>query len=98
MRVRDILAEAMQAIGMVVTDEKLVDILSLVHLDKQSLDRYPHEFSGGQRQRIAIARAMSIEPAVMICDEPTSALDMSIQAQILNVFNELQEKKRLAIC
>ena len=96
MRVRDILAEAMQAIGMVVTDEKLVDILSLVHLDKQSLDRYPHEFSGGQRQRIAIARAMSVEPAVMICDEPTSALDMSIQAQILNVFNELQEKKRLA--
>ena len=70
---------------------KALDILEKVDIDKNSFDRYPHEFSGGQRQRIVIARTIAVEPKLIICDESVSALDLSVQAQVLNLLNSLKE-------
>jgi microcin C transport system ATP-binding protein len=74
----------------------IVDALKEVDLDPESRHRYPHEFSGGQRQRIAIARAMVLRPMLVVLDEPTSALDMSVQAQIVDLLRELQDRHQLA--
>ncbi len=74
---------------------KALDYLREVGMDIQHMERYPHEFSGGQRQRINIARAVSVEPRVIVCDEPVSALDVSIQAQVLNLFKKLQAEHKL---
>ena len=75
--------------------DKINNILSAVNLDPDYINRYPHEFSGGQRQRIGIARALSLDPEVVICDEPVSALDVSIQAQVLELLLSLQKKRNL---
>ena len=77
-------------------EELMVQALKDVHLDPDTRHRYPHEFSGGQRQRVSIARAMVLQPAFVVLDEPTSALDLSVQAQIVDLLRELQEKHNLA--
>jgi oligopeptide/dipeptide ABC transporter ATP-binding protein len=76
-------------------NERVEELFNLVGLDPSMTHRYPHEFSGGQRQRIGIARSLSSNPSLIICDEPISALDVSIQAQIINLLQELQEKLNL---
>ncbi len=76
--------------------DKIVSLLKEVGLSPESIDRYPHEFSGGQRQRIGIARALSLNPKIIICDEPVSALDVSIQSQILNLMMDLRDKYKLS--
>jgi peptide/nickel transport system ATP-binding protein/oligopeptide transport system ATP-binding protein len=76
--------------------ERVAELLQLVGLEPRLARRYPHEFSGGQRQRIAIARALAVEPKLIICDEPVSALDVSIRSQILNLLRELQDRLGLA--
>jgi len=100
MRIMETLEEGMAALGIGAGREerqaRIDALLGEVGLGPEVKLRYPHEFSGGQRQRIAIARALSVEPRLIVCDEPTSALDVSVQAQILNLLKELQRKKGLA--
>ena len=100
MSIAEIIAEGLEVqkplLGYGERREIVAQALIDTGLDPAAMDRYPHEFSGGQRQRIAIARAMALEPKFIVLDEPTSALDMSVQAQIVDLLRDLQQKKKLA--
>jgi oligopeptide/dipeptide ABC transporter ATP-binding protein len=94
----DIVAEPLRTHGIIPKNEirnRVVELLDQVGLGAQHLERFPHELSGGQCQRVAIARALAVNPRLIVLDEPTSALDVSVQAQIINLLQELQQKNNL---
>ncbi|HMY99235.1 MAG TPA: ATP-binding cassette domain-containing protein, partial [Burkholderiaceae bacterium] len=101
LRVGEILEEGLEALrpdlSAAERRARIVALCERVGLGEEALARYPHEFSGGQRQRIAIARALAVQPRLIVCDEPTSALDVSVQAQILNLLRELQRETGVAL-
>ncbi len=100
MTVRDIVGEAIRihklASGKLEEEQRIAELLTKVGLRAEAMNRYPHEFSGGQRQRIGIARALAVQPEFIVCDEPISALDVSIQAQIVNLLQDLQDELGVA--
>jgi oligopeptide/dipeptide ABC transporter ATP-binding protein len=100
MTVEDIVGEALDIHGLAenksARQKRIAELLKAVGLDASYAQRYPHEFSGGQRQRIGIARALAVEPKLIVCDEPVSALDVSVQAQIINLLQDLQRERGVA--